>query len=134
MIELRIPLEAPSQNHFSAYRDWKARSRATRAIRLTWASACRVLMSAKGIPQAIGPRRVHIIAYRKQKCRDMANLTGGLKPAIDGLVDAGLLLDDADKLAHITYAQGVRSESPTGDVLTVIQVENITSQPSEITP
>lgn len=132
MIEIRIPLQAPSQNDFSAYRDWRARSRATRSIRMAWASACRVLMAAKGIPKAVGPRRLHVIAYRKQKCRDIANLSGGLKPAIDGLVDAGLLIDDADELARITYAQGVRSESPTRDVLTIIQVENIDSQPSQI--
>jgi hypothetical protein len=133
MIILHIPLQAPSQNDFSKYRDYHMRSIKTKEIRGAWAAACRVAMRAAGVPAAIGPRRLHVIAYRRQRCRDEANLIGGMKPAVDGLVDAGLLIDDAKKYARISYQQKTVSESPTRRAHTVLNVENIDSQPTQIT-
>lgn len=123
MKTITIPLQAPSQNDFSKYRDWRARARETKKIRAAWAAACRVAMSSERIDRATGPRKLWIMAYRVRKCRDIANLIGGMKPCIDGLVDAGLLVDDSTEMAEITYNQGVCSESPNGLPCTIISIE-----------
>lgn len=74
------------------------------------------------LPRATGHRSIHIIAYRLRRCADVANLIGGAKPCVDGLVDAGLLVDDRDSMATITYEQQVASKSPTGLPHTTIQI------------
>ncbi|HAT10313.1 MAG TPA: hypothetical protein DCS97_06915 [Planctomycetes bacterium] len=131
MTVLRIPLEAPSQNNLGG-RTWRARAGHTKTTRANWRMMAASQMILLAIPKATGPRRLHIIAYRKQRCRDIANLIGGMKACIDGLVDAGLLVDDRDGMASITYEQGVVSTSPTGHVCTLIHVDDITT-PAEST-
>ena len=82
-------------------------------------------MRESKIERANGPRALHIVAYRKQRCADIANLIGGAKACIDGMTDAGLLVDDRDQLARITYEQQVTSRSPTKKPHTTIQVQDI---------
>lgn len=60
-----------------------------------------------------GKMAVHIHAFRRQRTRDEANLIGGCKGLIDGLVRAGLLVDDSRQWATFTYAEDVASKTPT---------------------
>lgn len=122
---LWIPLEIPSQNALKG-RNWRAVAAATKRRRAAWAWACAAAMRKVGCPPAKGPRSLHIIAYRRQRCRDIANLIGGAKACIDGLVDAGLLVDDSDKLAEISYDQRALKRSPTKRACTQIIVGEIT--------
>lgn len=121
-----IPAQVPSQNETEKGRSWRGRAAKTKDRRNLWRVLCASGMSRAGIPIATGPRLIHVVAYRRQRCRDIANLIGGAKACIDGMVDAGLMLDDRDSKARITYQQGVASESPTREPCTLIHVEDIT--------
>jgi len=120
-----IPLEVPSQNTTEKGRCHFARARATKARRWAWNAACRGEMVKAGIHIATGRRTLRLTAYRRRYCADIANLIGGAKACIAGLVDAGLLLDDRDSKAGISYAQALASASPLGRgvTCTVIEIE-----------
>lgn len=125
-----ILAEIPSQNVTEKGRSWLGRAAKTKARRNLWRILCASGMAQVRIPAATGPRLVHIVAYRRQRCKDIANLIGGAKACVDGMVDAGLMLDDQDSKARITYQQDVASASPTRQPCTLIRVHNITpSQP-----
>jgi hypothetical protein len=102
---IAIPYEVPSQNtrdgwHWSRCdKDTKAAERLIRFLGNT-------------VPRPTGRRLVEVIAYRKQRCADTANLIGGAKGLLDALVRAGLLKDDRDQLAAITYDQHPLSKLP----------------------
>lgn len=117
-----ILAEIPSQNETEKGRSRFARWGKTKARRNLWRMLCASGMAQAGIPPATGPRLVHVVAYRRQRCKDIANLIGGAKACIDGMVDAGLLLDDQDSKARITYEQDVASASPTRQPCTRITV------------
>ena len=72
-------------------------------------------------------RRVRIISFRRQRITDSANLVGGAKGLVDCLVRAGLLVDDSDRWASISYDQGLRSDPrnpmPGADSI-VIEIED----------
>lgn len=126
-----IPAEIPSQNETERGRTHIIRASIKRRIRNQWCWMAQCLMAEKGIPRATGPRRLILTAYRVQRCRDVANLIGGAKACIDGLVDACLLQDDGDAHARITYRQDVASASPRNPgakprdrVATVIEIED----------
>ena len=121
-----IPYNIPSQN-ISSRRNWRANHRdvcqVSQMVRLSAWQAC----------GAKGPRLVTITSYRKQKITDVSNLIGGAKFFFDGLVRAGALVDDNDKMAQITYRQGVLSEIPMEWVnkfgrkpMTVVEITELT--------
>lgn len=124
-ITITIPLELPSQNATGTGRTWRARAAKIARLRAAWHMAAMVGMRKAGVVEAAGPRALQIIAYRKQRCADIANLIGGAKAPIDGLVDAGLLLDDRDTKARITYEQHVRSAHPNKQACTVLVVTDL---------
>jgi len=125
-----VHLEAPSQNNLGG-RTWRARAGATKTTRANWRMMTGSQMIVNGIPAATGHRSLTITAYRKQRCRDIANLIGGMKACIDGMVDAGLLVDDCRDMATITYDQATASQSPTGRPCTVIRVEDAEHSPTQ---
>lgn len=129
-----IPAEVPSQNETEKGRGWRGRAAKTKARRNLWRALCASGMSYAGIPIATGPRIVHIVAYRRQRCRDIANLIGGAKACVDGMVDAGLMQDDRDSKARITYRQDVASASPTRQPCTLIHAEDTTITPANKDP
>jgi hypothetical protein len=107
-------------------RHWRANHRdvalAARLIRLIACNAC----------SAQGKRSATITSYRRQRITDEANLIGGAKQFIDGMVKAGALVDDSDKMAEITYLQNVLSAIPDiwllkyGRIpLTVVEISDI---------
>lgn len=127
-----IMAEIPSQNVTEKGRDWRVRAAKTKVYRNLWRVLCASGMAQVSIPPATGPRLVHIVSYRRQRCKDIANLIGGAKACIDGMADAGLVQDDRDSKARITYQQNVASASPTRQPCTLIHVEDITT-PAEST-
>lgn len=125
MIALEIPVEIPSQNATGGGKTWRVRAVNTKAIRTLWHAWARMEMHRLRLPRATGVRAIHIIAYRTTRCADIANLIGGAKACVDGMTDAGLLVDDRDTLARITYEQHVVSKSPTKKKHTTVQVTDL---------
>lgn len=124
---LHIPLEIPSQNQTERGRNWRARAGQTRDRRNAWALLCRSQMALLGIEKATGPRKLTIFAFRKRLCTDIANLIGGAKACVDGLVDAGLIQDDRDSKARIVYEQHLAKEihGTSSKPFTMIHVEEL---------
>lgn len=110
-----LPCDIPSQNKRERWHWSKQRAEVKR-----WATLFRD--GSQGLRPPTGKRHVSITSYRRQRCRDMANLVGGCKGLIDGLVRAGVLLDDSIALMEATYAQEVVSRSPTGKPCTVVAI------------
>lgn len=77
----------------------------------------------RSIPRADGPRGLHIHSVRKQRIADDANLRGGAKGLVDACAAAGLIVDDKDTLAKITYSQATRAQAKMQQVATIITVE-----------
>lgn len=122
-----IPLEIPSQNETEKGRTHWARARATKLVRCAWYYATVAAMASAGVYRAVGTRALHVVAYRKRLCLDIANVIGGAKACVDGMVDAGLLVDDRDAKARITYQQEPARLSPLGKGVpcTVVVVEEV---------
>ena len=69
---------------------WRKKATATKKLRkLAWAEAMGV-----GVEEMEAGRLSIHIRYPDKRRRDILNTVNGLKPAIDGLVDAGCLPDD----------------------------------------
>ena len=113
-----VPLEVPSQNATDRMH-WAARNK----LKKRWLTA--VLLNAFRIPRAEGKRSVRIMAYRKRRITDHANLVGGCKLVIDALRDSRQLIDDSDRWMVATYAQDLASHSPTGKPCTVFTIEDL---------
>lgn len=125
---LVLPKDVPSQNerersHWRVQRrevlNWLSlASNRTDAQRVgTWASrACSPSLPGSGLFlyrhdtwTGFAKRTVRITSYRARLLTDHANLVGGCKGLIDGLVRAGLLVDDADAWMSAAYCQELRS-------------------------
>lgn len=104
MIRIIIPGLLPSQN-VRERSHWAVRRRQEKL----WE---RSILWQTGIEDGTTSRRrkVRIISFRRQRITDHANLVGGAKGLIDCLVRAGLLVDDSDRWASISYDQGLRSD------------------------
>ena len=117
---LTVPIEIPSQNQTNAWH-WSKRHRHTKRCGYLLVKA-----GANAVPKATGKRSCHILAFRTQRCRDISNLIGGAKGAVDALVRLGLLVDDDDAHVDMSYDQSTLSHSPTtGQVCTVITLADI---------
>lgn len=128
MTDLLIRLDIPSQNQTERGRNHYVRAAITKERRRNWYYHCAGSMRSHGVTKATSPRRLHVVSYRKRLCFDIANLIGGAKACVDGMVDAGLLVDDRDTKAMITYEQKLASVSPAGRgvVCTILQIEDAT--------
>lgn len=104
MIRIIIPGLLPSQN-VRERSHWATRRRQEKR----WE---RAILWQTGIEDGTTSRRrkVRIISFRRQRITDHANLVGGAKGLVDCLVRAGLLVDDSDRWASISYDQGLRSD------------------------
>jgi hypothetical protein len=63
--------------------------------------------------------------YRIKRTRDLDNLVAGLKPMIDGLVEAGLLEDDHSGILVALGPFTVEIGSPTDETVLVVTAEEI---------
>lgn len=115
-----VQLQIPGQNKRERWH-WAAQRREVQH----WCLLAGLQFTAQGLAKATGRRRVAITSYRRQRFRDEANLVGGCKGLIDGLVRAGLLVDDSSTWAAFAYRQELASASPLGrgKPCTVIEIE-----------
>ena len=139
---LVLPKEVPSQNKRERWhwrvqrrevRDWELlAASATDAQRVgAWSSQplvgnCSDLLYRHDTWTGFTKRTVCITSYRARLLTDHANLVGGCKGLIDGLVRAGLLVDDADEWMSATYFQELRSHpcNPTPKTAsTVVEID-----------
>jgi len=107
--------EIPSQNRTDRTH-WAVKSRINNGLLLIIRAAVNREFS---ISQHDGKkRRVQVTSIRTRKITDEANLHGGAKGLIDCLTRAGVIVDDADKWAEISYAQ------MTGGKCTILTVSD----------
>jgi hypothetical protein len=117
---LVIGFEVPSQNH-TERRHWSARSKERK--RLDW--LIRAALPADGCPHRGRKRQLEIIAYRRRRISDHANLVGGCKTLLDAIVAAGVLVDDSDDYACAAYRQDVISKGGHDRPTTVIRIYDL---------
>lgn len=121
MIRLILSYEVPSQN-VTMRSHWRSLNNQNKRI----LHQIMVCVNSQVHPVADGPQTVRVMAYRKQRIKDHANLVGGAKGLIDCLKRARLIVDDCDSLMTATYEQRVcgHSENPhPGRPCTVIEIE-----------
>jgi hypothetical protein len=100
---LTIPIAFPSLN-VSLRQHWSKRRRFFHQTGLLIASSLQHIGSAN-LPHGV-PVRVHV--HRAGwNLLDEDNLAGGAKPLVDGLTNAGVLVDDSPKWATLQYSQSV---------------------------
>lgn len=122
MIDIWLPKEVPSQNTRDKMH-WRARGREVDDWELLARSACR---PSQLVPATV-KMAVRIHAFRRRRCADEANLIGGCKGLIDGLVRVGLIKDDSREWASFTYAEDVASKSPTRKPCVRVTIEPLTT-------
>jgi hypothetical protein len=118
-----IGYEVPSQNTYNGWH-WSKRHRDTMRLE-------RWIRSVHPYPPAEGHRHLHIHRVCRQRITDDANLRGGAKGLVDAIKRAGLIKDDKDQLATITYSQATRGSGKSRTVITV-STEPITEDQYDI--
>lgn len=120
MFKLVVPEASPSQNRYH-YSHW----RKAHADKKRWGLMLLAAARNAGATAARGKRRLTVERHGK-RALDFANLVGGLKGAIDCLVELGLLLDD-DEASLDLVAKNVRLEKGTKP-FTVLLLEDVACQ------
>ena len=118
MLRIEIPMLPPIALSPNARPHWAQKHRATQSLR-TVAWACAYSVARDRIEKAtIQP--IFVVASKRR--RDPDNWLAMLKPAIDGLVDAGILIDDDSEHVKLLSPQFVvdRSKAP----MTVLEVSD----------
>jgi crossover junction endodeoxyribonuclease RusA len=108
-ITLPLPARALSPN---ARVHWSRKARAVKEYRLTAMLAAR----RRAQPVPLTAATAHVVFYVKdRRRRDHDNLSASLKSAWDGIVDAGILTDDAG-LRHAPIRVEVDAERPRVEI------------------
>lgn len=106
VIEGPLPPRDCSPN---GYKHWRRVSAAKRSQRLEWSLLAYAAARERGVPWQPPERATAVIEVgikgargtRFYAPRDEANALGALKAAIDGIVDAGALMDDSRRHLHV---------------------------------
>lgn len=114
--EIRLPWPAPPLS-LNDRGDWKARYGKTRAVRKVAASFVR----AAHIAPASRIRVTLTYHPRDGRRRDEDNLVATLKPICDGIVDAGVVVDDDP--AHMAKDMPVITTPDTKDPRLLLTIE-----------
>ncbi len=123
---IRLGEPSPSQNDIRATPGRATYYRATswRERTQTLANGYRLAHRLQRETRPCEVRVTRFVTSPRRLLRDTANLIGGCKPIIDGLVRGGLLVDDSDRWMRATYAQRI------GEVAhTLIEIIPDVSQP-----
>lgn len=122
--EMRIPIEPPSQNQVHNKTRFSAEARRYRVVRDEFGLLIRSEMISQRIPVAKVKRTITItrLIGKGNRAYDHANLVGGCKPAIDGAVRVGLLVNDTAGWFEGWYRQ---EKAPDGKGATLIVVEEV---------
>lgn len=109
VVTLRLPPRILSPN---ARPHWAAKARAVRQYR----EAAYLLALAERPPRPMRRARVTATFYfPSRRRRDPDNLLASLKPAFDGLADAGVVTDDSG-LIHMPVEQRVDRRNPRVEI------------------
>jgi len=108
---LRLPYTTPPLS-LNARMHWATKARITKEIRSF------VAASLRGAPQVVmadwtGVRVGLVYVPRDNRGRDRDNLVATLKPAIDGIVDAGIVPDDTPE--YVTWEPPVIAPANRAD-------------------
>jgi hypothetical protein len=120
-MRLTSRLQIPGQNKRERWH-WAKQRREVSG----WEVQFRALTSPASLaPYTAKKLHVTITSYRRQRFHDEANLIGGCKGLVDGLVRAGVLVDDSTTWATFTYRQETLAKSPLGYLqpCTVVEIE-----------
>lgn len=101
--EFIAPLRPMSQNELKGMNPHEYKR-----IRASYEKICSMLKLADGIPNAGRKRRVvftRLIGGTRRRRYDKANFIGGLKPFVDAMVKARLLVDDTEQYFEDHYKQ-----------------------------
>ena len=116
-VTITLP-EPPKELNPNGRHHWRAKLRPKQQYRET-AKWCG--MEMVGDREPVEAAEVWITYYhRTANHRDRDNILASLKPAIDGLVDAGLLADDSD----LTY-RPIRRETDKGNPRVEVTIEAV---------
>lgn len=136
-----IPRCLPSRNERSRKHHW-----AIRKALLAWERDLLVFKQKLGIPDAAGPRRVHItrLMGKGQKTFDPRNLddktlVDAMKPSrlhrtktkVSRIPGAGLLVDDSARWATITVDQERAADGRPGTRITIEDIDTRATVPAE---
>lgn len=113
MISIVLPppsakLHAHNKGH------WRSKSNAVRELRFSAATLVRAAMARESIQESWDAAEIEYRFYFKDnRRRDAANAVQAMKPAIDGVVDAGLISDDCwQRLQIVGVVCGIDRENP----------------------
>lgn len=127
MIRITSRLQVPGQNKRERWHWAKQRREVS-----SWEVQARAVMSPAVARSCIGQKQhVTITSYRRQRFHDEANLIGGCKGLVDGLVRAGLLVDDSTTWATFTYRQQTLAHSPLGYLQPCTVIEITPAEPAK---
>ena len=95
--------ELPSQN-VTMRRHWRVNAKERTKLE-------RWIRSTAGLQQPVTAKRfLHVHSIRTRLIMDDANLRGGAKGLVDAVVASGLIKDDSDDWAKITYSQATKGK------------------------
>ena len=105
MNEIKITLPLPSAKlHAHATGHWRAKAGPTKELRELACVVTRQEISGKKLNWQRATLEYQFF-FKTNRRRDAANCVQSMKPAVDGVVDAGLLIDDCWQVLEIA---GVR--------------------------
>ena len=109
LVTVAIPPRSLSPN---ARVHWSIKAKAVKKTRIdTWAQA-QIAMHEQDVKGKWGHAECRVVWYaRCSRRRDKDNLLATLKPVFDGLVDGGLLVDDAG-ITHLPMRVEVDARNP----------------------
>lgn len=117
---LTISFEVPSQNR-TERRHWSTRAKERRDLNWMIAAA----LPRGGCQHDGRRRRIQILAYRRRRITDQANLVGGCKTLVDALVATGVIVDDSEQWVDLHYEQGLYRTAGYDRPTTVIRIYDI---------
>lgn len=107
-----LPMNRSMMMSANARKHWSARHRITKY----WRQLAQLLVKQNRIPALTSARIVVTFSFGDQRRRDSANFYPVAKAIVDGIVDAGVLVDDSDK-----YVEGPdsRRDDPSTPMIRV---------------
>lgn len=122
---MTLPLEPPSQNQVHNKTRFSKEARLYRQFRDEYALLFLSEMRRQGIAAATGRRIVTItrLIGKGHRLYDAANMVGGCKPAIDSMVNVGLLKDDTERWFQGWYRQEKDEHGKGGVVILIEEVQ-----------
>lgn len=104
MVEIVLPLPSPAL-HAHAKGGWRSKTKPTAAAREE--ARLMALPHRSKAPQFAGGAVLSVDFYfANMRRRDLGNAFQSLKPAIDGIVDSGLLPDDNWQVLEVGHIRG----------------------------